>query len=82
MNGASSDFFSCHVGVQQGENVPPCLFSMYINDLEQYQIERNIIGLQSITVPIEEELFLYLKLCVLLDAGYIATRLLLLLFLT
>ena len=55
-------FFSCNVGVWQGENVSPFLFSMYINDLEQYLIESNIIGLQSITDPIEEELFLYLKL--------------------
>ena len=28
----------------------------FINDLEQYLIERNIIGLQSIPDPIEEEL--------------------------
>ena len=41
---------------------------MYINNLEQYLIERNIIGLQSITDPIEEELLLYLKLCVLFYA--------------
>ena len=82
MNGASSDFISSNVGVREGENFFSFLFSIYINDLEQYLIERNIIGLQSITNPIEEELFLYLKLCVLLDAGYIATRLLLLLFLT
>ena len=68
MNGASSEFFSCNVGVRQGENLSPFLFSMYINDLEQYLIERNVIGLQSITVPIEEELFLYLKLCVLFYA--------------
>ena len=35
---------------------------MYVNDLEQYLIERNIIGLRSITDPIEDELLLYLKL--------------------
>ena len=65
MNGASSDYFSCSEGVQQGENLSRFLFSIYINDLEQYLIERNIIGLQSITDPIEEELLLYLKFCVL-----------------
>ena len=34
----------------------------YIYDLEQYLIERNVIGLQSITVPIEEELFFVFKI--------------------
>ena len=68
MNGASSDFFSCNAGVRQGETLTPFLFSMYINDLEQYLIERNIIGLQSITDPIEEGLLLNLKLCVLFYA--------------
>ena len=41
---------------------------MYINDLKQYLIEIKIIGLQKITDPIEEELFLYLKLGVLFYA--------------
>ena len=56
--------------MRQGENLSPFLFSMYINDLEQYLIERNIISLQSLSItdPIEEELFLYLKLCVLFYA--------------
>ena len=69
MNGASSDFISSNVGVRQGESLFSFLFSMYINDLEQYLIERNIIGLQSITDPIDEELLLYLKLCVIFYAN-------------
>ena len=31
-----SDFFDCNNGVQQGENFFPFLFSIYLNDLEQF----------------------------------------------
>lgn len=40
MNGTVSDFFSCNVGVRQGENLSPFLFSLYINDLENYLVEK------------------------------------------
>jgi exonuclease III len=31
-----SEFFSCNVGVRQGENLSPLLFSLYLNDLESH----------------------------------------------
>lgn len=68
MNGLSSEFFSCNVGVRQGENLSPFLFSLYINDLEKFMIDKNIIGLQSVTKPLEDELFMYFKLCILFYA--------------
>lgn len=43
MNGLSSEFFSCNVGVRQGENLSPFLFSLYIYDLEKFFIDENII---------------------------------------
>ena len=30
-----TDYFSCSVGVRQGENVSPLLFSLFVNDIEQ-----------------------------------------------
>ncbi|XP_061167256.1 uncharacterized protein LOC133176104 [Saccostrea echinata] len=68
LNGTIKDYFNCNVGVRQGENLSPFLFSLYINDLEEFLSDRNIIGLQSITDAIEEELYVYLKLFILLYA--------------
>jgi hypothetical protein len=61
-------FFCCNVGVRQGENVSPFLFSIYISDLDEFLAEKNVVGLQSIRSSISNELFLYLKLSVLFYA--------------
>ena len=63
-----SDFFPCNVGVRQGENLSPVLFSLYLNDLEEFFQVNNIIGLKSISDEIETELNYYLKLFVILYA--------------
>ena len=38
VNGISSEMFECNIGVRQGENLSPFLFSLYLNDLEEYKI--------------------------------------------
>ena len=68
MNGMSSDYFCCNIGVRQGESLSPFLFSIYINDLDDFLREKNVVGLQTISTSIEDELFLYLKLSVLFYA--------------
>jgi hypothetical protein len=35
-NGGQSDFFLCLTGVRQCENLSPFLFSIFLNDLENY----------------------------------------------
>ena len=67
-NNTVSDFFDCNNGVRKGENLFPFLFSMYLNDLEQFLNDRNVNGLTSITEDFEIELDIYLKLFVLLYA--------------
>lgn len=68
MNGMSSDLFCCNIGERQGKKLSPFLFSIYINDLEDFLLHKNIVGLQSIISSIEDELMLILKLCLLFYA--------------
>ena len=35
-NGSQSEFFPCLTGVRQGENLSPFLFSIFLNDLEDF----------------------------------------------
>ena len=43
--GEMSEFFSCGVGVRQGENLSPLLFSVFLNDLEAF-LKQNNEGIQ------------------------------------
>jgi hypothetical protein len=47
-NNTVSDFFDCNNGVRQVENLSPLLFSIYLNDLEQFLNDRNVNGLMRI----------------------------------
>jgi hypothetical protein len=67
INDILSDLISCNVGVQD-ENLSHFLFSLYINDLEKFLADKNIVGLQSIARSVENSLFLYLKLSILFYA--------------
>jgi hypothetical protein len=63
-NGEMSEYFPCNMGVRQGENLYPFLFSIYLNDLQQFLEERNVCGLDCISDEIEGEFDMYLKLFV------------------
>jgi hypothetical protein len=43
--GEMSEYFPCNIGVRQGENPSSFLFSIYLNDLQQFFEERNVCGL-------------------------------------
>ena len=62
----TSNYFSCNIGVRQGENLSPFLFSIFLNDLEGYLSANNVSG---ITCDVNnDEILIFLKNFVLLYA--------------
>ena len=62
-----SNFFPCHQGVRQGENLSPILFAIYLNDFQDILMQ-SYNGLKSLTTEIEEEVETCIKLYTLLYA--------------
>ena len=69
INGLLTDNFSCLIGARQGENLSPLLFSLYLNDLQQFLQEAHM-GLKQIrdleTQTFDNILCVLLKLYILL----------------
>ena len=68
MNDNMSDYFGSSRGVRQGENLSPLLFSLYLNDLEQFLEERECLPLNIRLTNDNSDLKSMLKLFVLLYA--------------
>ena len=68
VSGEYSDFFSCDVGVRQGENLSPFLFAIYLNDLEDFLSQNCDVGLKTLDDISFENINVYLKLFLLLYA--------------
>ena len=58
----SSEFYNWNIGVRQGENLSTILLSLYINDdLEEFLLNKKVVGLHRISNAIENELLVYFK---------------------
>ena len=72
VNGRISEYFACNVGVRQGENLSPLLFTIYLNDFEYY-VSRQYRGLAQLSHDIslnlsDDDVEIFLRLYVLLYA--------------
>ena len=64
-SGNQSGFFQSYCGVRQGENLSPILFSLFLNDLEEFLESRQCSG---ITFNIlDDDASIFLKNLVLLQ---------------
>ena len=62
-----SEVFACENGLREGENLSPLLFSLYVNDLNQFFINKACTGV-SIDCIEDEDLVYYCKLLLLMYA--------------
>ena len=69
VNGKQTDFFSCNIGLRQGENLSPFLFTVYLNDLEAFFFKNYPDGgIECFSSEFDDTLYIYLKLFILLYA--------------
>ena len=66
LNGQVTNFFPCNIGLRQGENLSPLLFSLFLNDLEQFLEDSNCEGIN--IEYFSEEFYTYTKILVILYA--------------
>jgi hypothetical protein len=65
VNGSCSQFFLSEIGVRQGENLSPILFSLFLNDLQSHLYSNGSVGID-LTDP--QSATSWLKLLILLYA--------------
>ena len=67
-NDTKSEYCMCNIGVGQGGSTSPLLFAIFLNELEQYFIDKNVSGLEECTESILHSLGVYIKLFLLFYA--------------
>ena len=69
-NNCTSNFFPCCNGVKQGVTISTFLFSIFLNGLESFCENRDIVGLETVNADNELQLNVFLKIfCILYADG-------------
>lgn len=68
VNNELSDFFMSQIGVRQGENLSPFLFSLYFNDLQDFLEQNSVLGTEFMCNILYDKFHVYFKLFFLLYA--------------
>ena len=63
-----SEYVTSNIWVRQGQNLSPILFSLFLNDLEEYLINKNNNGINLSEYTHDTDLLPLLKILVLLYA--------------
>ena len=64
-----SEMFGCENGLREGENLSPLLFSMYVNDLQQYLQTNECAGVSVLCNDVNDNnMTYYLKMLLLMYA--------------
>ena len=69
-DGKKSEYFPCDIGPDKGKIYIhfPFLFSLFLNDLEDFFIHENVPGLNSIADELDSRLDIFMKLLIILYA--------------
>ena len=69
VNGTTSNCFQCNIGVRQGENLSPLMFSIYLNDLHNFISNSGIVnGVNINQSELDNNALTFLKLFIILYA--------------
>ena len=51
VNGTCSNLFPCQIGLRQGENLSPVIFSLYLNDLYDFFNNSDLLNGTNLPLP-------------------------------
>ena len=60
VNGKQTEFFSCNVGLRQGENLSPFLFAINSNDFENVFLQNKPQGrIECLSSNLDDEIYIF-----------------------
>ena len=63
----TSEMYNCNSGLLEGECLSPLLYSLYVNDLKQFLLDKECVGVSDVSA-IENDLMFFVKLLLIMYA--------------